>query len=389
MPGTNASRRSFLLPFLTVVGVWSLGWGIPTVVLLAPVVPGGFAAAIATWAVLVFAPLLGLLRAFGGGAAPSAPTRIWVFRPFWYLQLFMPVVAIGGVIGTLVGWPLGSAGPAGRIGLTCTAAVLALMALLGYLGSRRLVVRTLPIAIARLPEDLIGFRIVQASDLHVGPHTRTAFLARVVSRIRASEPDLIVFTGDQVDDFVDDTVPFAAAFGDLRAPFGIFAVAGNHDVYAGWNGVRVGLERMGIRVLVNEAVPLERGRARLWLAGTGDPAARSRGSEGADAPAPDLERTTAGIPAGELVVALAHNPALWPGLAQRGVHLTLSGHTHYGQLAFPRRDWSLAGVFLEHGHGLHRDGDRVLYINPGTNYWGIPFRLGTPAEVTVVILERA
>ncbi|MEZ4423348.1 MAG: metallophosphoesterase [Gemmatimonadota bacterium] len=389
MPDATPSRRSFLRPFLTVVGVWSVLWGLPTILLLYRIVPGGLPTAIGAWMVVVCAPLVGLLRAFGGAGAPSARTRVWIFRPFWYLQLLMPVVAIGGVIGALVGWPLGSAGWAGRIGLAVTAGMLVLLVLLGYLGSRRLVVRTLPIAIAGLADDLIGLRIAQVSDLHVGPHTRTAFLARVVARIQESAPDLIVFTGDQVDDFVADVAPFAAAFGDLHAPLGLYAVAGNHDVYAGWSGVRAGLERMGIDVLVNEAVPIERGHARLWLAGTGDPAGRSGGFRGADAPAPDLDRTTAGIPAGEPVVALAHNPALWPGLAQRGVHLTLSGHTHYGQLAFPKRDWSLAGVFLEHGHGLHRDGDRVLYINPGTNYWGIPFRLGTPAEVTVLILERA
>jgi predicted MPP superfamily phosphohydrolase len=75
-------------------------------------------------------------------------------------------------------------------------------------------------------------------------------------------------------------------------------------------------------------------------------------------------------------------------LADRGVELTLSGHTHYGQMAIPRLGWSLASPFVEHAMGRHRQGGSELYINPGTNYWGIPFRLGTPAEVTVLTLRR-
>jgi predicted MPP superfamily phosphohydrolase len=70
------------------------------------------------------------------------------------------------------------------------------------------------------------------------------------------------------------------------------------------------------------------------------------------------------------------------------VELTLSGHTHYGQIAIPRLGWSLASPFLEHAMGRHQRNGSQLYINPGTNYWGIPFRLGTPPEVTVLTLRR-
>jgi predicted MPP superfamily phosphohydrolase len=73
-------------------------------------------------------------------------------------------------------------------------------------------------------------------------------------------------------------------------------------------------------------------------------------------------------------------------LAKRGVDLTLSGHTHYGQFAVPKWNWSIAGLFLELSMGFHRQGDSLLYINPGTNYWGIPLRIGTPPEVTVITL---
>jgi hypothetical protein len=206
----------------------------------------------------------------------------------------------------------------------------------------------------------------------------------VAAAVRDAQPDLIAVTGDQVDDYARDVEPFAAAFRGLSAPLGVFAIPGNHDVYAGWPAVHRGLEAMGITVLVNRAVAVERNGASFWVAGTGDPAGR----RGTPAAAPDIEKTLADIPPGGFTLALAHNPALWPALAERGVELTLSGHTHYGQIAIPRLGWSLASPFLEHAMGQHRRDGSQLYINPGTNYWGIPFRIGTLPEVTVLTLRR-
>ena len=100
------------------------------------------------------------------------------------------------------------------------------------------------------------------------------------------------------------------------------------------------------------------------------------------------ERSAASPPVPSRIV-LAHNPALWPSLAERGVHLTLSGHTHYGQLSIPRIGWSLASLFLEHAMDWHARGGSLLYINPGTNYWGLPLRLGALPEVTIITLARA
>jgi predicted MPP superfamily phosphohydrolase len=96
----------------------------------------------------------------------------------------------------------------------------------------------------------------------------------------------------------------------------------------------------------------------------------------------------ASVPRGTTVIALAHKPALWPALARHGVALTLSGHTHWGQFALPRCEWSLASPFLELAMGAHVERDSALYISPGTGYWGIPFRLGANPEVTLVTLRR-
>lgn len=145
-----------------------------------------------------------------------------------------------------------------------------------------------------------------------------------------------------------------------------------------------------MRVLVNAAVPVRKGDGEIWVAGTGDPAgASTMGGAGASEAAPDIAKTLADIPPGAFTLALAHNPALFRGLATRGVQMTLSGHTHHGQLSIPALNWSLANVFLEYAMGAYERGASRLYINPGTNYWALPFRIGAWPEVTLVTLRRA
>lgn len=354
---------------------------------LAPVTPGGWLA-ILVMAVMLFLPIIGFVQRMTSGGYPSVFTRVWVMRPFWYGQLFLPFLAIAALVGLAAGLPFGAALLFGRWAVAGLGALLLVLSIWGYVGTRRLVVRPLDIRIDRLPSGLDGMRIVQLSDLHVGPHTPRRHLARIRDAVRDARPDVIVLTGDQVDDYARDVEPLGTALGGLSAPLGVFAIAGNHDVYAGWDAVRAGMERLGWRVLVNEAVPMERNGSRFWMGGTGDPAGRGGFGVAAGEAAPDVGRTLARVPADAFTLVLAHNPALWPELAARGVDLTLSGHTHYGQLAIPRLRWSVASVFLEHAMGVYRGGGSVLYINPGTNYWGIPFRVGTPPEVTVVTLRR-
>ena len=159
-------------------------------------------------------------------------------------------------------------------------------------------------------------------------------------------------------------------------------------MYAGWDAVERGLRaHTDAHVLVNDVHLLHRGGAALALLGTGDPAggrATGPGSAG-----PDLARAFARVPAGAPVLALAHNPALFAPLQAYGPALTLSGHTHWGQLALPRRGWSLASPFQPHAMGGYQEGNALLFVHPGTGFWGIPFRLGAYPEVTAVTLRRA
>lgn len=387
--------RRFLITWLAIT---ALCW---TVVgaLVAPMVPGG-GWLVAAAAVLLSAPILVLLRGFSRPAYPRRSIRLFVIRPFWYVQLLLPFAAIAAVAGVVLGGLAGSitgqswkwAVGGGQMAILVLAGVAAPFLAAGYIGSRRLVVRHHVAHVPRLPDGFDGMRIVQLTDLHVGPHTSRAKLARIAGATREARPDLIALTGDLVDDYARDVEPFEAGLGHFSAPLGVYAIAGNHDVYAGWALVRSGLEAQGITVLVNSAVALERGGDRIALIGTGDPAGRQWQRGGGDAAAPDIARAVA---AGQaltgtegVLLALAHNPALWPPLAKAGIGLTLSGHTHWGQLAVPWLHWSLASPFLAHAMGAYVAGDAVLYVHPGTNYWGLPFRLGTPPEVAVITLRR-
>jgi predicted MPP superfamily phosphohydrolase len=371
--------------FLVVLALW-LGacWAVVGT-LLAPVLPGGWGA-VAVLVVLTTAPLALIASGRRRGRTPGAAARVWLLRPFVYAQLLLPLLALAGAAGALGGALARAPGPGGRWAMALAAAAFALLALLGYVGSRRLVRTDLVVRWDDLPPALDGLRIVQISDTHVGPQTPRRHLARIARLAEKARPDLVVVTGDLVDDHAADVDAYAAGLGRLAAPLGVYAVAGNHDVYAGWPAVRERLRALPLTVLVNEWCWIERDGARLLLLGTGDPAGR-RG--GPDAGGPDLDRAFAGVPPDAFVVALAHNPALWPALAKRGVHLTLSGHTHWGQLAIPGLGWSLASPFNAHAMGGYVDGESVLYVHPGSNYWGIPFRLGTPPEVAVIELRSA
>ena len=332
-------------------------------------------------------PLAVYARWRGWPFYPKAAFRLLVVRPFWYTQLVLPFVGLAGVAGVLIGAAFGQPLAGGRIAAGVVLCLIGGILAAGYLGTRRLVVREVDASIPGLPREFDGLAIAQVSDLHVGPHTSRRFLARVVRTIRDLSPDVIAVTGDLVDDRAEDVDAYASALGSLDAPLGVFMIPGNHDVYAGWDLVERRLRQdVSARLLLNEAHLIRRGDAMLVLAGTGDPAGGGRGQSRV---APDVDRTLAGAPNGATIVALAHNPALWPALAQRGVALTLSGHTHWGQLAVPSLGWSLASPFLKHAMGAYRDRDSLLYISPGTGYWGIPFRLGAFPEVTLIRLRRA
>lgn len=386
--GADAPPGHLVARVVAIAAAWTALHVTVVGLLLAPVVPGGGWTFLLLLA-LVVAAMVVMFRGFRTRVYPSAAKRLLVFRPFWYAEISIFFLSVFGFLGFLAGLPFGRGAAWGRIAILVVAALLLLLFVAGYVGSRSLVVRRIAFAFPDLPEAFDGLTIVQLSDLHVGPHTSRRFLSRVARAVADAKPDIVAHTGDQVDDFGEDVTNFVRAMGGLSAPLGVYAICGNHDVYAGWGQVRHGLAAAGIQVLVNTAVPVERNGARLWIAGTGDPAAAMTFVSRARDAAPDIERTLAQVPQSAFTVALAHNPALWPALAKRGVHLTLSGHTHHGQISIPPLRWCLASTFLPFAMGAYRSGRSVLYVHPGTNYWGLPLRIGAWPEVAVVTLRRA
>jgi predicted MPP superfamily phosphohydrolase len=243
-------------------------------------------------------------------------------------------------------------------------------------------VRHVDIAVEGLEPGLDGFRIAQVSDLHVGLSVRAPYVERVAQLVEELAPDLIAFTGDIVDGAVERLASDVAPLERLAAGGRAFFILGNHDCYAGATRWIARFRAMGMRVLLNTHEIVEKGNARILVAGVLDPAARL--SDLRDGPRPD--HAIAGSPPGALRLLLAHNPKVAPLAERAGFDLQLSGHTHAGQF-FP---WTLAIhlVHAPHVAGLSKQGRMWVYVSAGTGTWGPPVRVGTVPELTLIRLVR-
>lgn len=247
---------------------------------------------------------------------------------------------------------------------------------------RPVAVKPVDVAIAGLPAAFAGFRIVQLTDVHVGPTIGREFIDHLVERTNALEPDLVAITGDLVDGPVASLGKFLEPLQALRARHGVFFVTGNHEYFSGADEWIAHLRSLGVTVLRNERVTLERGDHAIDLAGVDDPT----GTSFAAGHGPDLPRALAGRDPTRPVILLAHQPRAAVEAADHGVALQLSGHTHGGQI-FPFNYLvKLQQPFIA---GLHRLQGTMIYVSPGTGYWGPPMRVGIPAEITDITLRVA
>lgn len=265
---------------------------------------------------------------------------------------------------------------------TLTLALLVTLA--GFFNARRVArVKPVDVPVAGLPDALLGFTIAQISDIHVGPTIKRPYLERIVERVNGLRPDAIAVTGDLVDGTVRELSAHTAPLGQLSARHGVYVVTGNHEYYAGAPAWIAELRRLGLRVLMNEHVVIERDGAALVLAGVTDysagqfdPSHRS-----------DPERAMAGAPAdAALRILLAHQPRSAFAAAPAGFDLQLSGHTHGGQF-WP---WNLFVPMQQpFVAGLNRYESLQVYVSRGTGYWGPPKRFGAPSEITLLRLVKA
>jgi predicted MPP superfamily phosphohydrolase len=253
----------------------------------------------------------------------------------------------------------------------------------GWIEPRRLVVRREELRLPAWPAALDGLRVGILTDLHAGmPHAGLGMAERVVAALNDEAPDLLCLLGDFVDRQSKvarpvDPAALAAQLGRLRAPRGVLAVLGNHDWYAGGRRIIDVLEGVGIPVLENEA---RQAGEDLWVAGTAD--YRVRGAH------PHV--AVADVPEGAPVLLMAHDPDVFPRVPAR-VSLTLSGHTHGGQVGIPllRRPFVPSHYGERYVRRHVEEEGRHLYVSSGVGTSGVPVRLARPPEVCVLTLRAS
>jgi predicted MPP superfamily phosphohydrolase len=238
------------------------------------------------------------------------------------------------------------------------------------------------VAIDGWPAALGGYRIVQISDLHIGPILGREFSTKLVAQVNALDADLVALTGDWVDGAVAKLSDEVAPFGDLRARDGVYFVTGNHDHYSGARDWAAKARELGMRVLRNERVEIRRGDAVFDLVGVDD----HRGNWIDREQREDLPRALAGRDCSRPAILMAHDPTTFKVASRSGIDLQLSGHTHGGQI-WPFR--YLVKLAVPYVDGLHREGRSQLYVSRGTGFWGPPVRIGAPAEVTEIEIVAA
>lgn len=263
----------------------------------------------------------------------------------------------------------------------------AIACVLAAIGVRQAVrvppLKDIAVRIGDLPPQFEGYTLLQLTDLHISRLFPAPWTRAVVDRSNALDVDLIVVTGDLIDGPMQARRADVEPLRDLRAKDGVLLIPGNHEYffdYAAWMRHDASL---GMRVLANDHVVLDRAGGRLVVAGVTDASAPHAGF-----PGPDLKSALRGAPAGVPVILLDHQPKDARRAAAWGVALQLSGHTHGGMIrGLDRLVARGNGGFVS---GAYAVGGMTLYVNNGTALWpGFALRLGRPSELTRITLHRA
>lgn len=250
-----------------------------------------------------------------------------------------------------------------------------------------------------LPDAFDGFTLTQLSDIHSGSFSNTKGVEKGVAMVNAQKSDLILFTGDLVNNAATEMDPWINTFAKLTAPFGKYSVLGNHDYgdYMKWESneaKQANLIRLknvhaeiGFRLLLNEAVEIEKDGQRIALIGV------ENWGKGGFHKYGDLDKAAAHVPADAFKVLLSHDPSHWDAVTlshQQHIHLTLAGHTHGAQFGIELFGfkWSPIKYVYEQWAGLYKKAGRYLYVNRGFGFLGLKGRVGIWPEITVITLKR-
>ncbi|MEV6874416.1 metallophosphoesterase [Amycolatopsis sp. NPDC051128] len=244
-------------------------------------------------------------------------------------------------------------------------------------------VKAVDVVIPRLGPGLDGLRVAVLTDTHFGPIDRTKWSENVVAAVNALEADVVCHAGDLADGSVARRRKQVDPLGGVQAGLGRFYITGNHEYFGEAQAWLDHMAALGWDTLHNRSTLLERGGDRILFAGIDDPTGTASGLPGHG---PDLARALDGAPADVPVVLLAHQPKQVTQAREAGVDLQISGHTHGGQI------WPfhfLVRFDQPTLSGLTRHGPTQLYNSRGTGFWGPPFRIFAPSEITLLTLRRS
>ena len=254
------------------------------------------------------------------------------------------------------------------------------------------------VAIKNLPQAFKGFKIVHISDIHSGSLKETAAVQKGIDLIQKQNPDLILFTGDLVNDRAIEMQDWTGIFGQLSAPKGVYSTLGNHDYgdYVKWpsraekeanlTALKEVHASMGWRLLMNEHVSIEHNGAQIKLVGIENWGAKARFPKYGQ-----MDKAMDGVDPKDVIVLMSHDPSHWEAQViteYPQVDLMLSGHTHGMQFGLenPYFKWSPVQWVYKQWAGLYQQGDQKLYVNRGFGFLGYPGRVGIMPEITLLEL---
>lgn len=265
--------------------------------------------------------------------------------------------------------------------------------------------RTVNIPIHNLPQSFNGFRIVQLSDIHLGSWMTTKPLERAVQIVNELQPDIVLFTGDMVNFSGSETKGFEEVLGMIKAPYGVYAILGNHDYgdYVRWEDSLSKAEdfkilenfykKIGWELLRNEHRVIELNGDSILLAGVENWSATARFHRYGD-----MQKTMTGAPSSDVSILMSHDPTHWEAEVVKKYprfDLTLSGHTHGMQLGFEGFGikWSPSQYIYKNWGGKYSkkyNNTQVshLYVNLGLGHIAYPGRVGILPEISLIILNK-
>lgn len=264
-------------------------------------------------------------------------------------------------------------------------------------GKYRHTVRKVKLRFKNLPENFKGYKIVQISDVHSGSFFNPQKLQKAIDLINEQDADVVLFTGDMVNNYADEFKPFIPLFKRIKAKDGKFSILGNHDYgdYGAWNSREEKAQNIptlknyqaeaGFKLLRNENIALEKNGEKIYLLGVENWGIKPFPQYG------DLDKALKGVPEDAIKVLMSHDPTHFDEVVKKHkthVHLTLSGHTHGMQFGLDLKNikWSPVKFKYKKWADLYESEGKYLYVNRGFGVIAYPGRVGINPEITVIEL---